>query len=111
MGKPKKIILKTAEDIHVINVEDIVRCESDGNYTTVFLDTGKKIMVSKILKEYEELLSSHGFIRLHQSHLININYFDRFHKADGGYVILKDKSAIPVSSRKKEQLLKMLEQL
>ena len=109
--KPQKIVLKTTDDIFVIDISDIIRCESDGNYTTVHLNDTKKIMVARTLKEYEDLLSIHGFIRPHQSHLININYFDRFHKSDGGYVILKDKSEIPVSSRKKEQLLKMLEQL
>ncbi len=68
-------------------------------------------MVSKTLKEYDDLLSTHGFIRLHQSHLVNISFFERFHKLDGGYVILKDKTEIPVSTRKKEQLMKMLEDL
>ena len=110
-GNPKKIILKTAENIYLIDVNDIIRCESDGAYTIFYVADGKKIMISKIIKEYEELLHEHGFMRIHKSHIINLNYIDRFEKADGGSVILKDQSSIPVSVRKKEALLKIFEEL
>lgn len=110
-NKAKKIVLKTAESIHLIDVIDIIRCESDGAYTNFYLNEGKKVMVSKVLKDYEEMLQDYGFMRVHKSHIINLNYIDRFEKADGGYLILKDKSSIPVSVRKKESLMKNFEKL
>lgn len=107
----KKIVLKTAESIHLINTDEIIRCESDKGYTEFFLQNGKKILVSKVLKEYDELLSAYGFIRTHQSHLINVNYIESFQKEDGGYILMKDQAAIPVSNRKKESILKLFEKL
>lgn len=109
--KPKKIILKTAKNIYLINVKDIIRCESDGAYTNIYIKDGKKIMISKIIKDYEELLKEHGFMRIHKSHIINLSFIDRFEKTDGGSVILKDQSSIPVSVRKKDALLKIFEEL
>lgn len=107
----KKIVLKTSESIHLINVSDIIRCEADNNYTTFYLSTGERIVISHGLKEYEDLLGSYGFFRVHQSHLINLKYIARFDKKDGGYVILSDKSQIPVSQRKKQKLLEVIEGL
>ena len=107
----KKIVLKTAEDIHLIKVNDIIRCESEGSYTSFYLNDGKKLLVSKNLKEYEDLLSDYGFFRAHHSHLININYIDRFHKADGGIIYMSDQSEIPVSVRKKDSLLRLFKEL
>jgi two-component system LytT family response regulator len=104
----KRIVLKTADQIHLINVRDIVRCESDGNYTYFFTIDKKKILVSTTIKEYEEMLSSFNFFRTHQSHLVNTNFIERFDKKDGGHVIMKDNSSIPVSVRKKESLLSLL---
>lgn len=109
--KPKKIILKTAESIYLIDVQDIMHCESDGAYTRFYINDGKKIFISKILKDYEDLLEDCGFMRIHKSHIINLNYIDRFEKADGGSVILKDQSSIPVSVRKKDALLKIFDEL
>ena len=107
----KKIVLKTSEQIFVISIKEIIHLESDKNYTSFFISDGKKILVSRTLKEYEELLSSYGFIRVHQSHLINIDYIDRYDKREGGFVVMKDHSSIPVSSRKKEDLIGLLGQL
>ena len=109
-NEPKKIVLRTSESIHIVKVTDIIRCESSSNYTYFFLKDGKKLLVSRTLKEYHEMLDSKSFFRPHQSHLININYIDRFEKADGGYLIMKDGSNVPVSFRKKDQLLKLFEQ-
>jgi len=105
----KKIVLKTTEQMHVVKVKEIIRLEADKNYTTFFMDSGTKILVSKTLKEYDEMLSEFGFIRVHQSHLVNVDFIDRFDKRDGGYLILKNKSNVPVSSRKREELIKALE--
>lgn len=107
----KKIVLKTSESIYLIDVQDIIRCNSDGSYTNFHLSDGRKILVSKVLKEYDEILDGCGFIRVHKSHLININYLDRFEKNDGGYIVMKDKSQVPVSVRKKEKLMHILKSL
>ncbi len=107
----KKIILKTAESIHLIKVYDIVRCEADKGYTEFFLRDGKKILVSKGLKDYDVMLSEFGFIRTHQSHLINLDYISSFEKSDGGYILMSDGSTVPVSSRKREYVFKIFEEL
>ncbi|MDA3952731.1 MAG: LytTR family DNA-binding domain-containing protein [Bacteroidales bacterium] len=107
----KKIVLKTAESIFLINIPDIIRCESNGAYTTFYINDDKKIMISKTIKDYEELLDNNGFMRVHKSHIVNLKFIDRYKKADGGSLILKNKSEVPVSFRKKEKLIKLLESL
>jgi two-component system LytT family response regulator len=103
----KKIVLKTQESIHIVKVKDIIRCEADHNYTTFYAVNGKKIVVSKTLKEFDDMLIEYGFFRTHQSHLININHVNSFQKNDGGYLIMVDNSNVPVSKRKREELLKL----
>lgn len=107
----KRIILKTAECIHLVKVEDIIRCKADNNYTLFFLVDGNKILISRTIKEYCELLKSSGFLRVHQSHLINVSYIDKFVKSEGGYILMKDKSQIPVSIHNKHLVIKELENL
>lgn len=107
----RKIILRTFDNIHLVKVHDISYCESDGSYTVVHLMNRKEIVVSTILKEYDELLKDAGFYRVHKSYLVNIRYISRFDKNDGGYVVLEDESKVPVASRKKEELLEMFERL
>lgn len=107
----KKLVLKTAENIYLVNTSDILRCESDGGYTRFFMMDGKKIMVSKNMKDYEELLNGLGFYRIHQSHLINLKYIDHYSKTEGGAVVMKDNSTLPVARRKKESFLKLLEMI
>ena len=107
----KKIILRTSENIYVVNVQDIIRCESDRNYTKFYMNDEKKIMVSRTMKEFEKLLEGSGFFRVHQSHLINLNYVEHFQRGEGGFVVMKDMSSVPVSFRKKDQLLKLFEKL
>lgn len=107
----KKIVLKTLDKIHIVDIKEIVRCESDNTYTTFHINTGKKIIVSKSIKRFEEMLSGHGFMRIHQSHLVNLNYISYFDKQDGGAVVMADKSHIPVSNQKKSLLFKYLDSL
>ncbi len=107
----RKIIIRTAENIYLIKVKDIVYCESDGNYTTVNLLDGAKILVSATLKEYEDLLMEYGFFRVHKSWLINLRYISRFEKAEGGMIVLENGNKIPVASRKRELLLEMFDHL
>jgi two-component system, LytTR family, response regulator len=103
-----KLILRTAEKIYSVNVQDIIRCESDKNYTTFFLAGGQKLLVSTTLKEYETMLLPMGFFRSHQSHLINMLYFDHYIKGDTNTIVMKDKSAVPLAIRKKEEFLQVL---
>jgi two-component system LytT family response regulator len=104
----QKIVLSTAEMIHVINVDDIIRCESDNYYTYFFFTDGRKLLVSRTLKENEELLSNHNFIRPHKSHLVNVKYIKSFIRQEGGYIIMTDGSKIPVSRRKKDKIMETL---
>lgn len=104
----QKIVLSTSEMIHVINVDDIIRCESDNYYTYFFFTDGRKLLVSKTLKENEELLSNHNFIRPHKSHLVNIKYIKSFLRQEGGYIMMTDGSKIPVSRRKKDKIMETL---
>jgi two-component system LytT family response regulator len=101
-------VLNTHEALYVLNVSDIIRCEADRNYTRFFLAEKKTILISGGLKEYEEMLSSHGFLRPHHSHLVNISFIDRLEKKEGGILILKDGSEVPVSIRKYPELVAMI---
>ncbi len=111
VSENKKLVLKTAENIYIINTNDIIRCESDGGYTQFYLIDGKKILVSRNLKDYEEMLDGFGFFRVHQSHMINLKYIDHYSKTEGGAVVMKDNSYLPVARRKKEGFLKLLEMI
>ena len=103
----KKIILKTSESIHLINVNNILRCESDGNYTKFYFTDRPSLLVSKNIKEYFEMLKDYQFFRPHQSHIVNINFIKQYHKSDGGYLIMQDDSTVPVSTRKREELMEI----
>jgi two-component system LytT family response regulator len=107
----RKLVLKTQESVHVVDLGEIVRCEADKNYTFFYLNNGKKILVSRTLKDFELLLANHGFFRVQQSHLINIDYIDRYDKIEGGSVIMKDGASVPLSTAKKEQFFQLLENL
>jgi two-component system LytT family response regulator len=104
----KKIVLNTQEAIHIISINEIVRCEADRNYTRFFLSDKKVILVSGGLKEYEEMLGSDKFIRPHHSHLVNILFISRLDKRNNDVLILKDGSEVPVSVRKHSDLLAIL---
>ncbi|MGG5208062.1 LytR/AlgR family response regulator transcription factor [Chryseobacterium sp. MIQD13] len=107
----KKIALSTSEGIHLFEIKDIIRCESEDNYTEFYIKNHKTVIISKTLKEYEELLGEHGFERIHQSHLINLNELKSYIKKDGGFVIMSDGSKLPVSQRKKEKLQELISKL
>lgn len=108
----QKLILKTSDRIYSINIQDIIHCESDKNYTTFHFINAPKLTVSTSLKEYEATLTPYGFFRTHQSHLINMSFFDHFIKANGGNtIVMKNKTTIRLSVRKKEEFLVLLENL
>lgn len=104
----KKIILHTSDHLQLVSLTDIIRAEADSNYTRFFLSGNRKIMVSRTIKEFEALLSSSGLIRVHQSHIVNLGFVDKFFKKDGGYLLLKDGAKIPVSPNMKKQVLQAI---
>jgi two-component system LytT family response regulator len=110
-NQKRKLVLKTQESVHVVDLSEIIRCEADKNYTFFYLNNGKKILVSRTLKDFETLLSNHGFFRVQQSHLINLEYIERYDKHEGGSVIMRDGSSVPLSPAKKDQFFSMLEKL
>ena len=110
-SQKRKLVLKTQESIHIVELDTIIRCEADKNYTSFFLTGGKKIIVSRTLKEYENLLNGYNFLRVQQSHLINLDFVARYDKGNGGSVIMKDDSEVPLSPAKRELFFKILENL
>lgn len=107
----QSIVVHSAEGMHVLKIDDIIRCQSDDYYTKFFLNEGKNIMVSKTLKETEELLSEFSFIRCHKSHLVNAKYIKSYLKVDGGTIVTTDGMKIPVSRRKREQVMNYISNL
>lgn len=103
-----KLALPTLEGLIFINVDEIVYCEAESNYTTFFLTGGRKHIVSKTLKEYDDLLSERDFFRIHNSYLVNIKAIKKYVKGDGGYVILDNDISLDVSKRKKEAFLQKM---
>ena len=108
---PNRVILHTSDTIHVVDAENIIRCESDDYYTRFFFTDHSTLMVSKTLKEVEELLNPISFTRVHKSHLVNIQYIKGYSRQDGGMLILADGSHITVSRRKRESLLELLDRI
>lgn len=106
--KQKRITIPTTEGLEFLEVSNIIRCEADVNYTNIYTINRKKITVSKTLKYFETLLSNCNFFRVHNSHLIHLDYIEKYTKGKGGYVTLTDKSTIEVSTRRKEEFLKVL---
>jgi len=103
-----RIALPTLQETHYVKLEDIVRCEASDNYTGFFLSNGEKILVSRTLKEYAELLKPHNFQRTHQSHLVNMRFVKSFLKEDGGTLLLQDKTRIPISRQHLDTIRKAL---
>ncbi|MBS1765234.1 MAG: response regulator transcription factor [Bacteroidetes bacterium] len=107
----QKIGLTSGEGLEFIEIKNILRCEADGKYTSVFLTDGKKLLVSKNLKEFEDLLTENNFFRIHHSHLVNLDYIKKYQSGRGGYVVMSDGSTITVSQRKKDDFLSSLKKI
>lgn len=103
-----KIALRSSEGIDFVEANRLLRVEANHVYSNFHLDNGKVIMVSKPLGDFEALLESCNFFRVHKSHMVNLSHVDKYIKGKGGYLILKDGSHVDVSVRKKEALLKRL---
>jgi len=107
----ERLALHSQNKIHIVNISDIIRCESSVNYTEFHFADRKKMIVSKTLKEFEDLLTDLNFYRVHQSHLVNTKYIHEFVKTEGGHLIMTDGSMVPVSTRKRPDVVKMLDGL
>jgi two-component system LytT family response regulator len=104
-AEPKRIVLNTADALHIVTVDDITYCLADGAYTHFFFIDRKSILVSKTLAHFESIIGSDHFIRTHQSYLVNMRHVTQFDKRNGGFLILPNGVEIPVSTRKKEEVL------
>lgn len=107
-GFPGRVIVPTSNGFEIFEVAEIIRCESSSNYTTIYLKDRQKLMVAKTLKEFEEMLTEHGFFRIHNSHLVNLAYIKSYNRGKGGSVILADGMELEVSTRRKDDFLKKL---
>lgn len=105
----EKIVLKDSEAIHFVRLNDIVYCDADGPYTTFYLVNNEKILISKTLKEFDELLETKGFFRTHKSYLVNISKIVRFNRAEGGVLIMENGMEVPVSQRKRDEVMNILQ--
>lgn len=103
----RKLVLRDTENYHIVPVREIIRCRAEGSYTRFYLQGSRQILVSKNLKEYEKLLTADGFFRPHQSHLVQLDHILRLNKADS-CLELRDGTQLPVSTRRKEQLISFL---
>lgn len=101
----KKIALPTAEGFRMISMEQIIRCEADRNYTTIILNDGSNVIVCKSLKTLENALCATLFLRIHHSHLVNLDYIEQFKNLDGGTLYLTNGDTVEVSRAKKKGLL------
>ena len=104
----KKIAIPDQEGVAIVEISDIIRCQADSNYTLIFLKDGSKLVSTKTLKEYNNLLDEAVFKRVHNSFLININHIKKYIKGDGGQVVMSDDSIVEVSRRRKNDLLDAL---
>jgi len=108
-SKPiNKIAMPTMEGLQMIPVDSIISCESDSNYTILHLKDKQKVIVSRTLKDIEEMLEDHSFSRVHHSYMVNLNEIQKYIKGEGGYLLMSDGSTVDVSRSKKEILLKKL---
>ena len=107
-NKPSKIVIPTTDGFSIIQITEIIRCEGEKNYTQFYLKDGSKPIVSKTLKEYEDLLQGHNFLRIFKSHLINLAHVRRYIKGRGGEVVMSDGKRLPVSRERKNELLEKL---
>lgn len=107
-GNSKRICVPVLNGLVFVNVSDIIRCQSEVNYTHLFLLGKQKLLVSKTLKEFDDLLTEYNFFRVHNSHLVNLAYVKSYTKGKGGYITMSDNTAIEVSTRRKDDFLKKL---
>jgi two-component system LytT family response regulator len=104
----QKMAVPSITGLMFVAIRDIIRFEAKGNYTVIFLNNGDQVMASRNIKDYEDLLPESIFCRIHNSHIINLQKIQKYHKGRGGYVIMEDGSSIEVASRRREEFLRRL---
>jgi two-component system, LytTR family, response regulator len=107
-NKRKKVAVPDVEGLVFVHLDEIVRCESDSNYTYIHLINKKKITASRTLREFEELFSEENFFRVHRSHLINLEHLKKYIKGEGGFAVMADDSRVEISRRKKPEFMEVL---
>lgn len=110
-NSPQKILLKTLDELVVANISSIVRCESQNNYTLFYFSDRPRLLVSKTLKEFDDLLSGSGFCRVHQSHLVNLNFAKKYNRFPDSHLILTNNEQVPVAVRKRDVLKELLKKI
>ncbi|HEY4874544.1 MAG TPA: LytTR family DNA-binding domain-containing protein, partial [Puia sp.] len=103
-----KIAIPTSDGIEFLQIKNIIRIESSSNYSKLILNNGQTILVTKLLKEFEEMLLPYRFYRVHNSHLVNLSYIKKYIRGDGGQIVMQNGDMIDVSRRKKEEFLKII---
>ena len=103
-----RLALSTANELLLVDTEDIIRIEADNNYSIFYFTNRPKLLISKTLKEFEEHLTSHNFFRIHQSHLVNLNHVGSVQSEDGGYVVMKQGDKVEISRRRKAEFMARL---
>ncbi|XZF12763.1 LytR/AlgR family response regulator transcription factor [Chitinophagaceae bacterium MMS25-I14] len=106
---PKKLVLRSSRFLQIVEIESIMYCQSYEGYSTFYFNNGQKFMVSHALKTYEDILTPPAFVRCHQSYLVNVDYISRF--LHEGIIVLKNEQQIPVSQRRKETILSIINML
>lgn len=107
-AEPSKLALPTEEGLILVRLADVVRCEAEGSYTWFHLVGGGRRLVSRPLKEFDLLLADMNFMRVHHSHMVNIDHIARYVRGEGGEVVMSDGSTVMVARRKKEELMRLL---
>ncbi len=110
-SKTRRIALTASDHLIFVDTNDILYCESDSNYTTFYLEKGDKVVISKTLKDVEEILEGGDFFRIHASYLINLKHVSKFTRGDGGYVVMSNNKNITVSRKKKDEFFEMFSKL
>ncbi len=107
-SQDNKIAVPLAEGFEFVTIKNIVRIESSSSYSRIYLIDGKSILVTKLLKDFEELLAPYRFFRVHNSHLVNLNYIKRYLRGAGGQVLMENGDLIDVARRKKEEFINLI---
>jgi len=111
LNKSHRLVLRSQDQVHVVDADNIIHIEAYGNYSTFYLDDGRKVVVSKPIREYEDILLDFGFHRVHKSHVVNINQMHYFDKTEGGTLVMVNGDEVPVASRKKDMLMELFDNL
>jgi len=103
-----RIAIPTGDGMEFINIKNIVRIESSSNYSKLYMLNGQSLLVTRLLKDFEEMLLPYRFYRVHHSHLVNLSYIKKYIRGEGGQIVMQSGDVIDVSRRKKDEFLKLI---